>query len=128
MTVLMDTHSFLWFVDGNEKLSITAKETIEDSANNKFLSIASLWELAIKLSIGKLGITQPFEKFIPQQLQTNGFQLFEITFEHLVKTTRIPFHHRDPFDRLLAAQCPTEDIPIISADSIFDDYAVRRLW
>ena len=128
MVVLLDTHSFLWFVNGSSKLSTETKKIIENPANAKLLSMASLWEIGIKITIGKLSITQPFDQFIPHQLHINGFEILEIKFEHLAKIIELPFHHRDPFDRLLIAQSLVEQIPIISVDSIFDAYAVKRLW
>jgi PIN domain nuclease of toxin-antitoxin system len=128
MTVLMDTHSFIWFVDGNSQLSARARTLIEDPANDKFLSMASIWEMAVKISLGKLSIAQPFEQFIPHQLQINGFEMLEIKFDHIVRVSNLPFHHRDPFDRLLIAQCLVERIPVISVDSVFDAYSVQRLW
>jgi PIN domain nuclease of toxin-antitoxin system len=128
MTVLMDTHSFIWFVDGNSQLSARARTLIEDPANDKFLSMASIWEMAVKISLGKLSIAQPFEQFIPHQLQINGFEMLEIKFDHIVRVSNLPFHHRDPVDRLLIAQCLVERIPVISVDSVFDAYSVQRLW
>jgi len=128
MTVLMDTHSFLWFANGSSQLSARARTIIEDPTNDKLLSMASIWEMAIKISIGKLNIAQPFEQFIPHQLQINGFEMFEIKFDHITKVIHLPFHHRDPFDRLLIAQSLVDQIPIVSADSVFDAYSVQRLW
>lgn len=128
MQVLMDAHSFLWFVNGSSQLSTRARGIIEDPANDKFLSMANIWEMAIKISLGKLSIAQPFEQFIPHQLLINGFEMFEIKFEHVARVIQLPFHHRDPFDRLLIAQSLAEQIPVISADSVFDLYSVDRLW
>lgn len=84
--------------------------------------------MAIKISLGKLNIAQPFEQFIPHQLLINGFEIFEIKFDHVAKVIQLPFHHRDPFDRLLIAQSQVEQMPVISADSVFDLYLVQRLW
>jgi PIN domain nuclease of toxin-antitoxin system len=128
MIVLMDTHSFLWFVDGSPQLSARARTLIEDPANDKLLSLAGIWEMAIKISLGKLSIAQPFEQFIPHQLQINGFDTLEIKFDHLAKVSHLPLHHRDPFDRLLIAQSLVEQIPVISIDSVFDSYSIQRLW
>jgi len=128
MKILMDAHSFLWFINGSPQLSARAKTTIEDPAHDKFLSMANIWEMAIKSSLGKLHIAQPFEQFIPHQLQINGFEIFEVEFDHIVKVIHLPFHHRDPFDRLLIAQSLVEQIPVISADSVFDSYSVQRVW
>lgn len=128
MTVLMDTHSFIWFAEGNAKLNTRARTIIEDPANDKLLSLASIWEMAIKTSLGKLRLAQPLEQFIPHQLQINGFEMLEIRFEHVVKITQLPFHHHDPFDRLLIAQSLVEQFPVVSADTVFDSYLVQRLW
>lgn len=128
MNLLLDTHSFLWFIGGSPNLSLTARTLIEDSSNQPFLSIASLWEMAIKLSIGKLNLAHPFEILIPQQMELNGVKPINIEISHLIIVSSLPFHHRDPFDRLLIAQAIVENISIISADSSFDAYTVQRLW
>jgi PIN domain nuclease of toxin-antitoxin system len=126
--LLLDTHSFLWFIDGNPRLSTTARELIEDPANERLVSTASLWEIAIKVSIGRLTFAQPFATLIPDQLQRNSMQVFVITLEHAAHVAILPFHHRDPFDRMLIAQSLVEAIPIISVDSALDAYGVNRLW
>ncbi|RPJ19468.1 MAG: type II toxin-antitoxin system VapC family toxin [Desulfobacteraceae bacterium] len=128
MRVLLDTHSFLWFIAGSPMLSQSAKTCIEDAANEKLISIASIWEMAIKISIGRLSLSEPFERFIPHQIQMNGFDLLPILFDHLAPLTSLPFHHRDPFDRLLVSQCITEKCAIISRDAAFDSYQIERLW
>jgi PIN domain nuclease of toxin-antitoxin system len=97
-------------------------------ANEKFLSVASLWEIAIKLSIGKLALSSPFEMLIPQQLSLNGIQLLNINLAHTVVIASLPFHHRDPFDRLLIAQAMVEKMPVISIDAAFDVYPIIRRW
>lgn len=101
---------------------------IEDSTNQPFLSMASLWEMAIKLSLGKLNLGQSFETLIPQQMDQNGIKLTNIEINHLVIVSALPFYHRDPFDRLLIAQAIAKNLPIISADSSFDAYPIQRLW
>jgi PIN domain nuclease of toxin-antitoxin system len=126
--LLLDTHAFLWFIAGSEKLSATARELIEDSANQPFLSAASLWEMAIKLSLGRLHLGRPFEDLIPEQMRLNGIQLLGIELEHVTPVTTLPFHHRDPFDRLLVAQAMVEQMTIVSADPAFDAYPIERLW
>ena len=128
MNLLLDTHSFLWFISGNPNLSPTARTLIEDASNQPFLSIASLWEMAIKLSIGKLNLAQPFEVLIPQQMHLNGIKPLSIEIENVAIVSKLPFHHRDPFDRLLIAQAIGEQIPIVSADAVFDAYGIQRLW
>ena len=92
------------------------------------LSAASLWEIAIKLSLGKLSLAQPFEALIPQQMRLNGIKLLGIEIEHTATMSKLPFHHRDPFDRLLIAQAMVEQMPIVSADTAFDTYPITRLW
>jgi PIN domain nuclease of toxin-antitoxin system len=126
--LLLDTHAFLWFIAGSERLSATARQVIEDSANQPFLSAASLWEMAIKLSLGRLQLGRPFEDLIPEHMELNGIQLLGIELEHVTPVTTLPFHHRDPFDRLLLAQAMVEQMPIVSADQALDAYLVERLW
>lgn len=128
MNYLIDTHSFLWFVEGNTNLSKTARFHMEDETAALFLSVASVWEIAIKFSLGKLELTQPYDVFIPQQLVTNDIELLPITLLHTGAIIPLPLHHRDPFDRLIIAQSITEQMPIISKDGIFDAYGVVRIW
>ena len=128
MRLLLDTHAFLWFVAGDTTLSARGRALIEDDANEKLVSLASLWEIAIKTSIGKLPLKKPFEQFIPEQLQRNGFQVFGLTVEHTAKVAALPLHHRDPFDRMLVAQCLVENLPLLSSDEPLDAYGIQRLW
>jgi PIN domain nuclease of toxin-antitoxin system len=125
MRILIDTHIFLWFINNDPQLSPTAK-TILESDVDLLLSIASLWEIAIKVSTGKMTLPKPFEIFIPEQLQHNEISILPIATEHLTYITTLPFHHRDPFDRLLIAQSIIEGIPIVSVDAAFDPYKVDR--
>lgn len=122
MKLLLDTHIFLWFIMGSPHLSAENLALIEDEKNRKFISVASLWEIAIKSSIGKLNLSAPFDQLIPQQLSLNGFELLPIEIAHLATVATLPFHHRDPFDRLLIAQAITEKMPVVSSDSAFDAY------
>ena len=128
MKLILDTHSFLYFIDGNSRLSGTARALIEDSSNEKWISTASLWEMAIKVSLGKLELADTFDAIIPKQIVINGFNVLNIQIEHVSVVVKLPFHHRDPFDRLLIAQSLAEGFPIVSADGAFDNYSVRRLW
>lgn len=128
MRLLLDTHSFLWFIGGSVSLSPTARTLIEDADKQPLLSMASLWEMAIKLSIGKLSLGKQFEGFIPEQMRLNGIGLLQIDMTHIVAVTKLPFHHRDPFDRLLIAQAMVEQISIVSGDLAFDSYSIKRLW
>ena len=128
MNLLLDMHAFLWFIANDPRLSNQAQSLIQTPTNRRLLSIASLWEMAIKLSLGKLTLAQPFDQFIPRQLQLNQIEVLAIELPHLAAVVAMPFHHRDPFDRLLAAQCQTEGLPILSSDPVFDAYSVRRVW
>lgn len=126
MRQLLDTHSFIWFVMGNPRITPRVRALIEDNEN--LLSIASIWEMAIKHSSGKLSFGIPFELFIEQQVRPNGIELLNINLDHINVVASLPFHHRDPFDRLLIAQAMVEQIPILSADSVFDNYRMERLF
>jgi PIN domain nuclease of toxin-antitoxin system len=118
----------LWFIGGNPRLSATARQLIEDPANERSVSIASLWEMAIKASIGRLTFAQPFALLIPDQFQRNSMQALDITVAHIAHVATLPFHHRDPFERMLVAQAMVETMPIINVDSAFDVYGVNRIW
>jgi PIN domain nuclease of toxin-antitoxin system len=127
MRLLLDTHAFLWFIDDNPSLSARAKALLESEAD-LLLSVASLWEIAIKVSIGKLILTQPYDVFMRRQLTDNDIKILPINLAHLGAVSTLPFHHRDPFDRLLIAQAMIEQLPIVSVDAAFDVYTVNRLW
>lgn len=128
MRYLLDTHAFLWFLIDSSDLSVAAKAIIEDDQNAILLSIGSIWEMAIKKSLGKLDIPDPFDEFLSRQIVENNIKLLEASFEHVSLVAKLPFHHRDPFDRLLIAQALTEQIPLIGRDTVFDDYGVVRRW
>ncbi len=128
MNLLLDTHTFLWFIAGDSSLSQTARSAIEDVDNNRYLSAASLWEIAIKISIGKFVLDEPFAVLIPDQLAKNRIELLNISVAHTAMVTSMPFHHRDPFDRLIAAQAKIEQLTLVSVDAAFDAYDVTRLW
>ena len=127
MKLLLDTHIFLWFIDDSPLLSAKGKALLE-ADNELLLSIGSLWEIAIKLCLGKLTVAMPTEVLMTQQLTSNDIAVLSITVPHLVTVSTLPLHHRDPFDRLLIAQSLVEGMPLISIDNIFDAYSVNRLW
>jgi PIN domain nuclease of toxin-antitoxin system len=127
MKVLLDTHAFLWFVNDDPQLSLAAK-TLMESEVDLLLSVASLWEVSIKVGTGKLDLPKLFDVFIPEQLELNEIELLPIELKHLTPLTSLPLHHRDPFDRLLISQSLVEELTILSADKIFDRYAVNRSW
>jgi len=127
MRYLLDTHTFLWFVNDDPQLSIDAKRLLESDVD-LLLSVGSLWEIAIKVSIGKLSLPDSYDKFIPQQVALNDIEILPINLAHLEVVATLPFHHRDPFDRLLIAQAMVESVLIVSADGMFDSYGVNREW
>ena len=127
MKLLLDTHTFLWFLDDSPQLSQKGKALLE-ADNELLLSVASLWEIAIKLRLGKLTVAVPIEVLMTQQLTQNDIALLPITVAPLIVVSTLPLHHRDPFDRLLIAQALVEQMPIVSADPAFDAYPVQRLW
>ena len=128
MRYLLDTHTLLWFIDDDEQLSSRARQLIRDPRNERFISIASLWEIAIKASSGKLDLGEPFEQLFPDKLYFNNIGILDITVDHLTKVATLPFHHRDPFDRLIIAQGMVGNLPIISIDRAFDAYEIIREW
>jgi PIN domain nuclease of toxin-antitoxin system len=110
------------------QLSPTAKTLIEDPANHKLVSVATCWEIAIKVGLGKLNLGEPATTFLPRELATNHFDLLGIELAHATLVETLPPHHKDPFDRLLVAQAIIEKLPLVSADPVFDLYGVTRLW
>lgn len=128
MKLLLDTHALLWFLGGSSRLSATARVAIEDMANERLFSVAGAWEIAIKASLGKLDLTVPFEELVPGELRANAIELLPITPAHLVAVMALPFHHRDPFDRMYVAQSEVEGAALVSADPALDAYGVQRLW
>ncbi len=128
MRVLLDTHTFLWFILDDPQLSASARKLIEDPANDVEVSPASYWEIAIKIGKGKYALPEPYETFMERQIATNDFHILHILPKHTSVLTTLPPHHNDPFDRLLVAQATVEAIPIVSVDVALDAYGVTRLW
>jgi len=128
MRFLIDTHVFIWYVQNSEKLSTSVTTLINDGRNEILFSTASIWEMAIKQSTGKLNLGIPYASFIKEQMRLNNMELLPINLEHLEIVSALPFHHRDPFDRLLISQALFENMPILSVDIAFDAYPVQRLW
>ena len=126
MSVLLDTQAFLWWVTDDSRLSRRALRTIADE--RCLLSAASCWEMAIKASLGKLEIPRPVDRFLQEQLEVNGFGLLQISLRHAAAVADLPFHHRDPFDRLIAAQALEEEMAVVSSDPVFRKYRVKRIW
>jgi PIN domain nuclease of toxin-antitoxin system len=128
MKVLLDTQAFLWFVLGDARLSDVAKSTILDPSNNKSVSPATYWEIAIKVSIGKFQLHESYDVFIDRGIAGNGFDILAIEPKHTSLVASLPFHHRDPFDRLIVSQAIVEQVPLVSSDSLLDAYGITRLW
>lgn len=128
MRVLLDTHALYWFIEGDVKLSETAASVIGDPNNTILFSPASYWEMAIKISLGKWQLNQPFADFIDIALVHYCFEILNISPGHTAELLSLPFHHRDPFDRLLVSQAIAEGIEIVSTDTQFDAYPVKRIW
>ena len=126
VAVLLDTHAFLWWCEDSPDLSLNARSVIAES--DCLLSLASVWEIAIKVSQGKLKLPGSLDRYIPEQTSLNGFAQLAIGFRHIVGCVSLPWHHRDPFDRLLIAQAVEEDLHIVSRDSVFDRYGITRVW
>lgn len=127
-TLLLDTQAMLWFFWDDPQLSADAKDHIEDANHRKLVSIASCWEVAIKVGLGKLDLGEPSGTFLPREIARNNFELLPINLEHATTVETLPLHHRDPFDRLLVAQAMVEGLKIVGADRVFDQYSVARLW
>lgn len=127
MRYLLDTHSLIWFLEDNPKLSTLAKSEIKNLQNQCFISIVSLWEIALKTGIDKLDLDIPFSKF-KKEIQENSFEILPIEFEHLQELLHLDFPHKDPFDRLIIAQSISEKMTIITKDENFDKYKVKLLW
>lgn len=128
MRVLLDTHALLWFLLADHKLSQRAQGMISDAETVVEISPASYWEIAIKISLGKYELLEPYAQFMERELRISDFSILPILPRHTALLTNLPFHHRDPFDRLLIAQSMAEAIPLVSCDQNFDAYAISRIW
>lgn len=127
MKLLLDTHTFIWWDSDPGQLSASALAALRDPANSAWLSVVSIWEIIIKAQIGKLTMRLPITDIVTQQ-QANGLQVLPVTLAHSLAVESLPPMHKDPFDRLLAAQSTVEGAELVSTDLIFDRYPVQRLW
>ncbi|WP_197167745.1 type II toxin-antitoxin system VapC family toxin [Neorhodopirellula pilleata] len=125
---MLDTHTLYWFIEGDAKLSTPAAAVIGEPTNTILFSPASYWEMAIKISLGKWQLNQPYSDFIDIALVNYGFEILNISPGHTAELLNLPFYHRDPFDRLLIAQAIAEGVEVVSADTQFDAYPVNRTW
>jgi PIN domain nuclease of toxin-antitoxin system len=123
MKILLDTHTLIWYIQGNEKLGEKNKLIIENPENRKYFSIASIWEMALKINSGKLQISQPLQFFIPLEIE-----LVSIKLDHIYQLERIPFLHKDPFDRLIISTSITENFFVMSIDENFEKYDINLIW
>ena len=128
MKLLLDTHTFIWWDSAPNKLSPKILALCQDQANEMILSVASIWEMQIKLQLGKLQLNLPLKDIITSQQQTNNIRVLEVTLAHVLALEGLPTFHKDPFDRLLIAQANVEDIALVSRDKIFKQYPVKLLW
>lgn len=128
MRLLLDTHAFLWWLEGNRRLSGTARRAIEDAANDIVVSAVSAWEITTKHRIGKLPHAEAVARNVAGAIASQGFEELAISVEDAERAGRLPGPHRDPFDRLLAAQALARNLVVVSVDRVFDRYGVNRMW
>ncbi|MFT4177332.1 MAG: type II toxin-antitoxin system VapC family toxin [Luteolibacter sp.] len=128
MDHLVDTCALIFFLEDSPQLPEPAARVIENPLSRSFISLASLWEITLKHVIGKLDVGYANTPELPELLKTQGFELLPIDWESMRLSARLPFHHRDPFDRLLIAEAQRKNLPIVSPYLVFDRYEVRRIW
>jgi len=127
MDIIVDTHAAIWFITDNKQLPESSKKIIEEPENNCYISIATLWEMGIKYSLGKLKLKAELKRIFELFFES-GFLLLPITPDHILTNASLVFHHRDPFDRLIIAQAKREGYALISKDAEFDKYDVNLIW
>jgi PIN domain nuclease of toxin-antitoxin system len=128
MKCILDTQAFIWFINADSRLSSKGRDYVSSGVNEIFISNASLWELSIKLSLGKIQIGISLFDLVKDHIIENDFKLLGIEVPHIIQVSSLPFYHRDPFDRLIASQSIIENMTIISSDEIFDKYGINRIW
>jgi PIN domain nuclease of toxin-antitoxin system len=127
MDLLLDTHTLIWFLNGDEKLPGNVKEAIENPNNSKIVSIASIWEISIKISLDKFRFSKGFKHFL-EMVDENGFDILPISFEHVMIVSNLEFIHRDPFDRILIAQCMNDNLILATKDKNIRKYNIQTIW
>ena len=125
MTVLLDTHVWLWMLTAPDRLSSAARALVEDASTTLLLSAASSWEIAIKYALGRLPLPEPPERYVPERMHTSGVSALPVEHSHALRVSALEHHHRDPFDRLLIAQSQVERVPLLTADAVFGRYDVE---
>ena len=128
MRVLLDTHALLWWLSDDVALTRPARKTIADTRNTLIVSAASAWEIGTKVRLGKLPTANDLAADFSVQLERDGFELMAISAEHAVRAGLLPGPHKDPFDRMLIAQAQAENLPLISNETLFESYGIRRIW
>jgi PIN domain nuclease of toxin-antitoxin system len=128
MNLLLDTHTFIWWASDPDKLSADANSALRDVTNTLYLSVASIWELQIKLQLGKVTLPKPLPDLVQNQQRVNGIRLLAIEPSHIYGLDTLPLHHKDPFDRLIIAQALAEQLTVVGADGKFEAYSVSLLW
>ena len=128
MRILLDTHALLWWLANDSRLSKTARDTIIDGRNALLWSMASSWEIAVKVGIGKLKLSRPLHQLYVEIVTNQAVELLPVTHDHCTLLAGLPLHHRDPFDRMLVAQAQREELPLLSADPKISRYEVEVLW
>ena len=128
MKLLLDTHVLIWSAENPTKLSERVTNLLNDTSNSWVISIASIWEMQIKIQTGKLTLDLPLHELIEIQQQFNELQLLQIKSSHIYALRDLPNHHRDPFDRMLITQAIIENMPLISIDKVFESYSVAKIW
>lgn len=126
MQLLIDTHVLIWFLEGNKSLSKPHRQIISDPQNDVFVSIASLWEIAVKISLGKLTLACLLADVI-KQIAAQNIDILPISPQHVLQVSTLPFHHRDPFDRIIIAQSQIENLPVVTNDIEFSYYGIKLL-
>jgi PIN domain nuclease of toxin-antitoxin system len=126
--LLLDTHTVIWWVDQDHLLSPSSYAAIADPANDLLLSAGTIWEIAIKVGLAKLSLSQPYRQWLSQAIADLGVTVLPVTVAYADVQAGLPHHHRDPFDRLLIAQALVENVPLISKDDTFDQYGITRVW
>jgi PIN domain nuclease of toxin-antitoxin system len=128
MRLLLDSHTLIWSADRPDQITSVAMTAMSDPANELLVSAASLWEIAIKFGLGRLPLSLPYRQWMEKAMVDLGLVLLPITLDHAERQALLPWHHRDPFDRLLVAQAQVEGMPLVSADATLDPYGVTRIW
>ncbi len=128
MRLLLDTHAFLWWLDGDRRLSRRVRSLVLETGNEVLVSAASVWEVTTKARLGRLPEALPVAADVPACIASQGFTALSITADHAQRAGSLPGPHRDPFDRMLIAQAQAEGIAVASNDAIFDAYRVKRIW